>query len=132
MARYKKPYKRDTKDDAGEVEQPKTRRAGEAEVGMIKALYANSTSLLDLKNRRIVYLGIEGIAVIFDDDQIEAGCAVVRRNGKNVAAWIERHPDGCYTENGQPVDMKGWIHITMRLYETSLVLWPGADDVVAM
>lgn len=130
---YRKKEKGKKSGDAGEeAQQPRSRRAGEAEVEMIKALYANSPDLLALTNRRIVYLGIDGLAVIFDDDQRVTGYAVVKDQGVNRAAFVERQQDGRFLENGQTVDMKGWIHSTIWVYETAMKSWPAPDEVIAM
>ena len=127
---YKKGGAGEKKEEAS-TPPPRTPRAGEAEIGMVKALYANDPDLLALKNRKITNLGLDGVAVMFDDPDRESGLAVVRINGVNRSATVTKRPDGFYAGD-EKVEFKGWIHTTIQVFETEFNAWPKPGETLPL
>lgn len=121
------------KDDGAKPEQPappqRTPRAGEAEINLVRTLYANDPELLTLKNRRITNLGLDGVAVMYDDSNLNSGFAVVRLNGSNQRAFVTKQ-DGGYLAGADKVEMKGWIHSIIHIFETEFNAWPKPGETL--
>lgn len=121
------------KDDGTKADQPappqRTPRAGEAEINLVRTLYANDPDLLALKNRRITNLGLDGVAVMYDDNNLVSGLAVVRVNGANQKAFVTKQ-DGGYLVGVDEVEMKGWIYSIIQVFETEFNAWPKPGETL--
>jgi hypothetical protein len=63
----------------------------------------------DLPNRRIIDLGVDGMAVVFTDNKKTEGIAVIKKAGINKVANVSKKGQQ-YFEGCEPVEFRGWVH----------------------
>ena len=99
---------------------------------LIKELYEDID--FNLQNRRMVPVGIEGVAVIYDDAKREEGLAVVRVDKVDLLVKVT-HKDGkTVNENGDVVVIKGWVHSVLKpkLSSVSSEFIPPQNDKTSL
>lgn len=85
---------------------------------LIKKIYEDMD--FNLINRRMVPIGVEGIAVIYDDPDRKEGLAVVRSNKVDLVVKVSLRDGRYYDENGEEVTLRGWVHSVLRNKKTDV------------
>ena len=87
---------------------------------LIKTLYEGIE--FNLTNRRLTPVGIDELAVMFDDPDRKEGLAVIKVGKTDKLCQVKLINNQYQDENGQKINLRGWVHSILRPVSTIVSL----------